>query len=112
LPKKPDDIPAAPYGIYGKEFKEKGGMGTWLGTGFIASYNRKYLPYDEVLHFVRALNLKSSSEWKAYCRGERLDLPMKPDNIPASINRVYGKEFADKGGMGAWLGQVMSQLSS
>jgi hypothetical protein len=104
LPPKPSDIPATPGSSYGKEFYQRGGMGAWLGTGTVAAKMRIYLTYDEAVKFVRNLNLKSECEWRAYCRGERSDLPPKPSDIPTTPGRSYGKEFYLKGGMGAWLG--------
>ena len=32
---KPTDIPVDPSQVYGEEFRERGGMGAWLGTGTI-----------------------------------------------------------------------------
>lgn len=104
LPEKPDNIPADPRRAYGEEFRMNGGWGGWFGTGYIAQSNRKYLSYDEAQSFVRALRLENVNAWKAYCRGERPDLPAKPDNIPVAIHKIYGKEFKDKGGMSGWLG--------
>jgi hypothetical protein len=42
LTAKPTDIPANPAGVYGDMFRERGGSGAWLGTGAVATYNRKY----------------------------------------------------------------------
>jgi superfamily II DNA or RNA helicase len=104
LPAKPADIPANPKQVYGDEFGERGGTGAWLGTGTIANFNREFLPYDDAAKFVHKLLLKSATEWRAYCRGERTDLPMKPSDIPASPWRTYGEAFRKRGGIGAWLG--------
>jgi hypothetical protein len=52
----------------------------------------------------RRLKLKNQNEWRAYCRGERKDLPPKPNDIPAHPYRTYGEDFREKGGWGAWLG--------
>jgi hypothetical protein len=100
LPPKPLDIPDYPRAVYGDEFMTKGGMKAWLGT----LGRHKWRSYDDAAAFVRSLGLKNTSEWKAYCRGERDDLPPKPSDIPAGAYEVYGKEFIEKGGMGAWLG--------
>jgi hypothetical protein len=82
-PSKPHDIPGDPQDTYGEEFRQKGGWGTWLGTGTVATKLRTYRPYDEAIKFVHALQLKSSTEYAAYCKGEREDLPPKPHDIPA-----------------------------
>jgi superfamily II DNA or RNA helicase len=101
---KPHDIPSNPNVTYGEEFRERGGWGAWLGTGTVANKRRKFRSYDEAVTFVHALELKSQKEWKAYCRGERKDLPSKPRDIPVGCSAKYGDEFRKKGGWGAWLG--------
>jgi len=57
----------------------------------------------------RALGLKSQTEWGAYCRGERADLLPKPNDIPADPRHLYGAEFRERGGWGAWLGTTRRQ---
>jgi hypothetical protein len=104
LPSKPHDIPGDPQDTYGEEFRQKGGWGAWLGTGTISTHLRTYRPYDKSVKFVHKLGLKSGTEYAGYCRGERRDLPTKPNDIPAYPDQTYGKEFRDKGGWGAWLG--------
>jgi hypothetical protein len=103
LPKKPSDIPKYPDQTY-SDFIAKGGMGGWLGTGTIATRQRRYRPYDDAIKFVHPLKLKSHEEWRPYCRGERKDLPPKPTDIPQKPSRTYREEFHLKGGWGGWLG--------
>jgi hypothetical protein len=100
LPVKPADIPADPPSPYGPEFGDRDGWGAWLGTGTVATFNRPYRPYPEAVAFVHALALKARSDWDAYCRGERGDLPAKPADIPANPRSVYGNEFRERGGWG------------
>jgi hypothetical protein len=90
---KPDDIPFAPRHTYKNEFK---GMGDFLGTGTVASFNREYRSFKEAREFVRSLGLKNQNEWKDYCKSGN-----KPDNIPRNANTTYKNEFK---GMGDWLG--------
>src|ERR1035437_5965268 len=63
---KPFDIPASPEAVY----KNKGWIswGDWLGTGYIGSTVRNYLPFNEARIFVHSLNLKSSNEWNHYSK--------------------------------------------
>ena len=103
LPARPIDVPANPRGVYGDEFRTRGGLGAWLGTGAVATFNRQYRPYDEAVAFVHKLGFKGESDWRAYCRGDRPDLPAKPADIPASPGHVYADEFRERGGWGAWL---------
>ncbi|MDD5014742.1 MAG: DEAD/DEAH box helicase family protein, partial [Atribacterota bacterium] len=41
--KKPSNIPNDPYSTYGKEFVKLGGMGWWMGTGYVSNQNRNNL---------------------------------------------------------------------
>ena len=84
---KPDDIPSDPKNIYKKEWK---GLGDWLGTGIIASYNKQFRPFKEAREFVRELNLKDWIEWQEYCKSGN-----KPDDIPAAPWKTY-KEWKKK----------------
>jgi superfamily II DNA or RNA helicase len=91
--KKPDDIPADPRIVYKKEWK---GIGDWLGSGSIASRNRKYRPFEEAREFVRSLRLTSADNWFDYCKSGK-----KPADIPTGLTRVYKDDWK---GMGDWLG--------
>ena len=73
--KKPDDIPSDPDGTYEKEWKR---WGDWLGTGYVATFNRQYLSFPEAREFVHTLGLRSQSEWQAYVTSGK-----KPDDIPS-----------------------------
>jgi superfamily II DNA or RNA helicase len=96
----PPDIPKAPDQMY----KEKGwnGWGDFLGTGYIATFNRAYRPFEAARTFVRSLNLKSVAEWHKFMKGQIEGLPPFPDDIPANPDRGY----KDSGwiGFGDWLG--------
>ena len=87
LPPKPFDIPNAPNSTY----RNKGwaGYGDWLGTGFIATYNRNYLDFKNARKFVRNLELKNDNDWIRYCRGELKHLDPKPASIPTKPRKVY-----------------------
>jgi len=91
--KKPDDIAARPDVAYKKEWK---GWGDWLGTGYVASFNREFLPFLEAREYIRSLGLKNVHEWETWCKtGQR------PDYITTHPNRTYKKEWIS---MGDWLG--------
>jgi hypothetical protein len=91
---KPEDIPSYPEAAYENDWI---GYGDWLGTGTIAPKDRNYRPFENAKKFVRSLNLKSSHEWKEYCKSGK-----KPADIPANPLEVYGKEWK---GFGDWLGR-------
>jgi superfamily II DNA or RNA helicase len=96
----PVDIPANPNQTY----RDKGwkGMGDWLGTGTIAPHLRVFLPFEEARAFVHSLKLKSSKDWRKFCKDQLPQKEMLPANIPASPNETYATSGWK--GMGDWLG--------
>ena len=42
-------------------------LGDFFGTKFIATRDRKYLPYLATKKFVHKLKIKSTTEWYKYC---------------------------------------------
>jgi hypothetical protein len=80
--KKPKDIPASPH----KTYKGRGwnGNAEWLGTKNIANRLKVFLPLSEAKIFVQSLGIKSSFEWRLYCKSDA-----RPDNIPSDPFRVY-----------------------
>ena len=103
LPNKgqlPSDIPRNANRTYlHKGWKS---LGDWLGTGIIATRDRRYRRFQSAREFARKLKLNSSTEWRAYCKGELPKLGKIPNDIPANPNCLY----ADNGwkGFGDWLG--------
>ncbi len=101
LPEKgvpPDDIPS----FASRHYKDKGWVswGDFLGTGRVAHSKRKFRSFKKSRKFVRALKLKSRSEWNRYCKGEMPELSPKPTDIPVNPYRSY----PECQGMGDWLG--------
>jgi len=90
---KPNDIPSNPQNTYKKQWK---GMGDWLGTGRIATFNMQYRDFESARKFVHSLGLKSETEWRKYAKSH-----LKPSDIPSAPNQVYKKQWK---GMGDWLG--------
>jgi hypothetical protein len=89
---KPDDIPNSPDNAssYHEFWK---GWGDWLGTANVAPSDRVYRPFSEARAFVHNLGLKSSEEWKQYCKSGR-----KPKDIPSLLTPTMhtltsGKEW-------------------
>jgi superfamily II DNA or RNA helicase len=59
-------------------------------------------PFEDARAFVRLVKLKSSTEWRAFCKGE---IPRKgrlPADIPSNPNTIYADN--DWKSMGDWLG--------
>lgn len=79
--KKQKNIPNFPEGPYKKHWK---GYGDWLGTGRIATQNRKYLPFEEAKNHIQSLKLKNVEEWFLYCKSGK-----KPNSIPTCPEKVY-----------------------
>lgn len=100
LSPKPEDIPTNPNVSYG----DKGwtNWGDWLGTGTIRWKDHEWRPFQEARAFAHSLNLNGKNDWVRYCKGELLALRPKPDDIPVSVDKVYG----DNGwtNWGDWLG--------
>jgi 3-mercaptopyruvate sulfurtransferase SseA len=94
---KPHDIPSNPNRDYPSEWRS---WGAWLGTGMVASRDRKFRPFAEAREFVHTLGLKSAAQWRAYCRSGR-----KPDDIPSepNTNELYAPGWQ---GWGDWLGVI------
>ena len=72
-------------------------MGDWLGSGRVANGKENFLPFGRRETTRGAYDLKSQTEWKAYCKSGE-----KPTNIPAHPDHVYaGTGWVD---WGDWLG--------
>jgi hypothetical protein len=84
--RKPADIPSKP-----ERYDEWAGWGDWLGTEF------QFQPFKKARAHVRRLGLKSSTEWKTYCKSGK-----KPRDIPAVPRHVYLND--GWAGWGDWLG--------
>ena len=78
----PKDIPSGPHGVY----RDQGwaGYGDWLGTGNVANHLKEYRPFEEALDFARSLNLRSTDQWREYCKSGD-----KPKDIPTDPRKVY-----------------------
>jgi hypothetical protein len=101
MKKNPDDIPANPHVTY----KDKGWInwGDWLGTGTIATRQRKYRPFREARKFSRSLGLRNITEWKKYSTGKmRRSKGLRPDDIPGAPDYTYKRK--GWAGWGDWLG--------
>lgn len=94
----PADIPAAPHGVYKKNWR---GYGDWIGTGTIAPQNREFLPFRSARRFARRLKLRGQNEWYQYSKGLLSNKGIRPPNIPSNPQVVYKKSWK---GFGDWLG--------
>ena len=87
LERLPADIPTNPNRSYlGKGWK---GIGDWIGTRSIKPGTIEYRPFEQARKFVRALQLKNSSEWRAFCGNQLHKKGHLPFDIPSNPNRIY-----------------------
>ena len=106
---RPDDLPANPRGAYLNAGWR--GWGDWLGTGALSASERssRLLPFAEARAFARSLGLPSSHAWRAWLRGERPELPRRPETIPVAPSLAYATggwvDWPD------WLGPTAAVLS-
>lgn len=79
---RPFDIPSNANIVY----KEKGweSWGDFLGSGTIYPNNKRFVNYEKAKKFVNTLNLKSTKEWREYCKSGN-----RPEFIPSSPHLVY-----------------------
>jgi superfamily II DNA/RNA helicase len=92
---KPNDIPTRPDYTYKQDgWKD---WGDWIGFGTMATHLREYKSFEDARAFVHKLKLKSTEEWRSYCKSGH-----KPEDIPAAPERIY-KQDGWKG-MGDWIG--------
>jgi len=93
--KRPLNLPTSPHLTY----KNKGwlSLGDWLGTNSIANQNRIWMDFQNARSFVRSLNLKGSSDWRAYAKSIE-----RPSNIPYNPDIIYKNKGWSN--WGDWLG--------
>lgn len=94
---KPTNIPLGPdrASPYKREWVS---WGDWLGTGRVANWKRKFIPFTEAREFARTLGLNSADEWLQYCRSGK-----KPNNIPVRPAQIYKNEWVSTADwLGSW----------
>jgi hypothetical protein len=90
LLKRPHDVPTNPQLYYRDQWQ---GWGHFLGTGRLHAGGPPKRSFVKARAFVRSLGLKTVVEWRAWCRGDRPDLPPRPDDIPAGAAVYYSAEW-------------------
>jgi superfamily II DNA or RNA helicase len=88
----PQDIPYCPD----RSYKDKG----WINWDDFLGVD--WLPFDQARAYARSLKLTGQRQWKHYAKGERPDLPPKPDDLPAAP--WYAYKDAGWSGWRDWLG--------
>lgn len=85
------NLPKWPWDYY----KEWVSIGDWLGTNYVATNNREYLPFNKAKQIIHKLKLNSGKEYKDWYKIN------KPNNIPSNPSSSYKDEWIS---MGDWLG--------
>jgi hypothetical protein len=95
----PDDIPAHPYGVYGKG-KDWKGISDFLGSKPSGKYVQMR-PFAEARNLVRKLKLGSSTEYVKWAGGGVKGVPPRPPDIPVVPHAKYRSQWR---GWADWLG--------
>jgi hypothetical protein len=90
---RPEGIPSDPSKAYPAEWVS---LGDWLGTGRIASKNKKFTSFHKARKFVRELDLKGQADWRSWCKSNK-----RPSNIPSNPATVYASQWIS---WGDWFG--------
>ena len=81
----PKNIPVSVNRYYKKYWKT---WGDFLGTGFVAVHQRKYIRFEKARSYARSLKLQNLSEWKEHAKKKEFPL-----NIPKSPPSAYQKQW-------------------
>ena len=82
-------IPANPGSVYKKSYR---GWGDWLGTGFIAYFNRKYPPFSEAkLEYQKLAKKYGLKNGREFMRFFRKNPDKLPKNLPAAPWFTYSR---------------------
>ena len=100
MPKCPDDIPASPYAVYGKEKNWKG-MADFLGSRPSGKYVQMW-SFSKARSFVRKLKLASSTEYAKWASKPMKGLPIRPTEVPIVPRKKYPDQWR---GWDDWLGR-------
>jgi hypothetical protein len=93
---KPSDIPYNVKKVYKKEWM---GMGDWLGTGSIASYNMTYRSFTDTRKFAQKFKFQTNKEWQKYAKSGKLpkDIPNAPEHQYKNKGWMNWGDFLDTG---------------
>lgn len=94
LPPRPKNIPANPDQIYSDQWS---GFNDFLGTAKPRTLGRSWRSFREAREYVRSLKLANYLEYAKWSKGQLKNKLPFPDDIPASLYEVYGKDKEWKG---------------
>lgn len=96
-PPIPGDVPVNPHKVY----EEWVNWGDFLGTGTIATQQRKYRSFEDARAFAQSLNFKGQNDWFDFAKGKKPELGLFPDDISSHPFRTYKDQWIS---WGDWLG--------
>lgn len=81
----PADIPVSPSLVYGRQFR---GWSDFLGAPIVATWARKFWPYDRVQAWARRRGITTGKQWLALSASGRL-----PKALPSNPNATYKAQW-------------------
>ena len=99
-PTFPDDIPAHPYGVYGK-VKDWKGISDYLGSKPSGKYVQMWA-FPKARKFVRKLKLTSSTEYMKWASAGLNGVQERPPEIPVAPAKKFKQQWR---GWDDWLGR-------
>ena len=104
----PNDIPAYPNETYRTQGWKS--WGDWLGTETVATFLRKYRPFEQARIYAHDLKLNNQDEWRQFYKGLLPEKGELPTDIPRSPNHTYRRNGWKSWGDWLGTGTVASQL--
>jgi superfamily II DNA or RNA helicase len=92
LPKKPKQMPSAPWQTYKKDPDWKG-LGDFLSTGRIASREVEYIHYDSAKNILKKFALKNREEYFRWYKDNNEKMLKKGFFLPKYCNQTYKSEW-------------------
>lgn len=86
----PGDIPTNVQQVYRSEWQ---GIADFLGTNYVATYNRKYRSFALARKWARTHGLQSEKEWRAHAKRPG----WLPADIPVNVYGVYRNDWTEWG---------------
>ena len=85
----PKNIPANVSQKFKKEWE---GWGVFLGTGFVATFLRKYKSYEDSKKYIKFKKIKNEREWIIFTKSKKF-----PNDIPSNVWQYYSRRNKWKG---------------
>jgi very-short-patch-repair endonuclease len=90
----PKDIPISPATVYGKAFRDVGGMGGFLNTGRAFRRGGGWRTIEQASEWAQAQGIRTLKEWRTHVK----DPSFLPHDIPAALHCAYREDLRRRGG--------------